>query len=166
MDDTGESRPAELAALYQKERISCLGEGSTKARLNSWCTYLRKRCREGKLSDAQISKLNKTGFVWKALEAAREENFASLRAFRDKTDTAALQNETQKFCVALIACQCEKAHKDGRPLTKRETRLEPLGFYGLLRMRYGTSGMKTCKRFLQKINGKSCTAITFSRPDA
>ncbi len=102
--------------------------------LGSWCDAQRQKRKTGNLSAQRIGRLEVLGFVWDQLDAAWEEMYARLQAFRMREGHVNVaQNDPADPSLGKWCNFQRTRRKRGRLSAERMQRLETLGFAWVLR---------------------------------
>ena len=97
--------------------------------LGIWCGNQRPNYKSNKLSPDRIVRLEQLGFVWEPLDAAWEEMFAALRAYKQTYGDCIVPRKWKDNPELAEWCNTQrKAQRDNMLFPDRITRLEQLGF--------------------------------------
>ncbi len=97
--------------------------------LGKWCNTQRTMKKKDKLAQDKIDQLNEIGFVWDQLEAAWREQFAALKAFKEKEgDCNVPYNYKDNPSLGLWCSQQRHWKKKGKLDQRRINLLEGIGF--------------------------------------
>jgi superfamily II DNA or RNA helicase len=120
---------AKLLSLYQKVgNTHSIKDGEDKTLIN-WCNTQRTKYKNGKLTEEQIENLNAIGFVWDALEAQWEENFALLVLYKEKYGHCRVyQTNPETYSLSVWCGNVRKSNKTGNLSAEKIKRLDSIGF--------------------------------------
>jgi len=97
--------------------------------LGRWVAVQRTSKKNGTLSGEYIERLDKIGFVWKALETSWEEMFSALVEYKNKYGHCNVpQNYSESPKLAIWVSHQRVAKQKGTIIDERKKRLEEIGF--------------------------------------
>ena len=122
-----------LLIAYKDEHGHCDVPLSTVYRgenLGSWVQHRRADKKNGELSEDRIKRLDEIGFVWDVLEAAWEEMFGLLVAYKDEHGDCNMPQTTvyRGESLGIWVGTQRKAKRKGNLSAKHIRRLENIGF--------------------------------------
>ena len=98
-------------------------------KLGKWCAHQRTAYQNGKLSDDRIQKLDELGFAWNSLDAAWEEMFTALKAYKQTYGNYYVPKRWKDNPELAQWCQRQRnVYKNNKLSPDRFRRLEDIGF--------------------------------------
>ena len=113
---------------YKNEHGDC-NVPKNQGQLGTWVNWQRHTCREGKLSDERVQRLNELGFEWnpRGTPTAWNERYEQLKEFRSKHGDCNVNIETGGQLGIWVNNQ-RKSYREGQLPQERIERLESIGF--------------------------------------
>ncbi len=98
-------------------------------KLGKWCAHQRTAYQNGKLPDDRLQKLEGLGFAWNSLDAAWEEMFTALKAYKQTYGNCNVTRGWKDNPQLAEWCQRQRnVYKNKKILPGRLNRLEDIGF--------------------------------------
>jgi superfamily II DNA or RNA helicase len=100
---------------------------SEDPKLGSWVVKQRKFKKKGFLSAERVRKLDQIGFCWSSLDYCWDENFAKMKAFKEKHGDCIPSNKAEPELTKWAYTQRRKYHR-GELEPERKAKLDSIGF--------------------------------------
>ena len=121
---------AALSAYKQKYGdCNVPAQWKNKPELGTWCSTQRYAYVNNRLSSDRIERLKQIGFVWRPIDAAWEEMFIALAAYKQNYGDCIVPKEwSQNQALARWVVKQRIDYREGRLSSERSQRLDELGF--------------------------------------